>query len=115
MPNRSLDDFGSPADNDDPAESVSDDTAESVSDDTAESVSDDTAESVSDDTAESVSDDTAESVSDDTATEEDSDAPDTLATYRWTPDGTPCPACGETVQKRWLDGEQYVCHDCKDW
>ncbi|RDZ52917.1 hypothetical protein C5C07_14275 [Haloferax sp. Atlit-4N] len=39
----------------------------------------------------------------------------TLATYRWTPEATPCPQCGESVQKRWLDGDEYVCLDCKDW
>ncbi|CQR48869.1 MULTISPECIES: DUF7573 domain-containing protein [Haloferax] len=45
------------------------------------------------------------------------DTPDvsTLATYRWTPEATPCPQCGESVQKRWLDGDEYVCLDCKDW
>ncbi|ELZ81853.1 hypothetical protein C453_17594 [Haloferax elongans ATCC BAA-1513] len=92
MSNRSLDDFaGGPDDDDDAVESVSDDSVESVSDDTVESVPDDT------------------------ETEADRDALDTLATYRWTPDGTACPVCGDTVQKRWLDGEQYVCHDCKDW
>lgn len=40
---------------------------------------------------------------------------DTLATYRWAPDGAPCPQCGESVEKRWLDGDEYVCIDCKDW
>ncbi|WP_148414811.1 zinc ribbon domain-containing protein [Haloferax sp. KTX1] len=50
----------------------------------------------------------------------DSDDPDdrgvsTLATYRWTSESTPCPQCGESVQKRWLDGDEYVCLDCKDW
>ncbi|WP_424007077.1 DUF7573 domain-containing protein [Haloferax denitrificans] len=39
----------------------------------------------------------------------------TLATYRWTPEPAACPQCGESVQKRWLDGDEYVCLDCKDW
>ncbi|SEL13668.1 DUF7573 domain-containing protein [Haloferax larsenii] len=71
-----------------------------------------------DDAAESVADHAAESLSDDSETEADVDAPDApepLATYRWTPDGTSCPVCGDTVEKRWLDDGQYVCHDCKDW
>lgn len=40
---------------------------------------------------------------------------ETLATYRWTPTGTTCPKCGDTVEKTWLDGEEYVCADCKNW
>ncbi|KAB1187394.1 MULTISPECIES: zinc ribbon domain-containing protein [Haloferax] len=40
---------------------------------------------------------------------------DTLATYRWTPTGTTCPQCGDTVEKTWLDGDEYVCSACKDW
>ncbi|WP_410766481.1 hypothetical protein [Haloferax sp. DFSO60] len=40
---------------------------------------------------------------------------DTLATYRWTPKATACPRCGTSVQKRWLDGEEYVCDECKSW
>jgi hypothetical protein len=40
---------------------------------------------------------------------------DTLATYRWTPTGTTCPQCGTSVEKTWLDGDEYVCVDCKNW
>lgn len=55
--------------------------------------------------------DTEESV------EPEDDAPeiDTIATYRWTPDAIACPKCGTAVQKRWLDGDEYVCLDCKSW
>ncbi|ELZ89201.1 DUF7573 domain-containing protein [Haloferax sulfurifontis] len=47
--------------------------------------------------------------------EADSRDVSTLATYRWTPEPAACPQCGESVQKRWLDGDEYVCLDCKDW
>lgn len=36
-------------------------------------------------------------------------------TYRWSPDGADCEACGATVERRWRDGEGYVCGDCKEW
>ncbi|WP_430639080.1 DUF7573 domain-containing protein [Haloferax volcanii] len=54
---------------------------------------------------------------DDATDSDDADDRDvsTLATYRWTPEAAACPQCGESVQKRWLDGDEYVCLDCKDW
>ena len=36
-------------------------------------------------------------------------------TYEWTPGGTPCGACGASVEARWRDGEAFVCADCKEW
>lgn len=52
-------------------------------------------------------------------------------TYTSSPDGAPCAACGETVEKRWHAGEggvsadgdgagvddpdALVCPDCKEW
>lgn len=52
-------------------------------------------------------------------------------TYTSSPDGAPCAACGETVEKRWRAGEggvsadgdggsvddpdALVCPDCKEW
>jgi hypothetical protein len=36
-------------------------------------------------------------------------------TYRWSPDGDDCPACGARVERRWRDGERFVCADCKEW
>ncbi|MEF8801667.1 MAG: hypothetical protein V5A38_02900 [Halolamina sp.] len=50
-------------------------------------------------------------------------------TYTSSPDGEPCAACGETVEKRWRAGEggvsgdregvddpdALVCPDCKQW
>lgn len=38
-----------------------------------------------------------------------------LTTARFSPDGTPCEDCGAVVTRRWRDGEQFVCADCKDW
>ncbi|RDZ64079.1 hypothetical protein C5B90_13335 [Haloferax sp. Atlit-12N] len=65
---------------------------------------------------------TAVDGADDSPDASDTDASDaddrdvsTLATYRWTPEAAACPQCGESVQKRWLDGDEYVCLDCKDW
>ncbi|WP_435196129.1 DUF7573 domain-containing protein [Natronomonas sp. EA1] len=36
-------------------------------------------------------------------------------TYDWSPEGTECEACGETVEKRWRDDEGMVCGECKGW
>jgi hypothetical protein len=36
-------------------------------------------------------------------------------TYRFAPDGAVCDACDATVQRRWHDGGQFVCADCKEW
>jgi hypothetical protein len=46
------------------------------------------------------------------AADHDSDRP--LATYGWSPDGDDCPVCGATVQRRWRDGDRFVCADCKE-
>ncbi|MFB6130833.1 MAG: hypothetical protein ABEJ28_08445 [Salinigranum sp.] len=37
------------------------------------------------------------------------------ATYRWDPDGAPCERCGATAARRWVDGDAFVCADCKEW
>ncbi|SDF43661.1 DUF7573 domain-containing protein [Halorientalis regularis] len=37
------------------------------------------------------------------------------STYAWTGDGTVCGACGESVARRWRDGDDLVCADCKEW
>ncbi|MFB6096848.1 MAG: hypothetical protein ABEJ74_05630 [Haloferacaceae archaeon] len=49
------------------------------------------------------------------ASTEPSSVDPAVATYRWSPDGAVCEACGETVDRRWLDGESYVCAACKEW
>jgi hypothetical protein len=38
-----------------------------------------------------------------------------VATSTLSPDGAPCESCGETVRRRWRDGEASVCRDCKEW
>jgi hypothetical protein len=38
-----------------------------------------------------------------------------VPTMRWAEGGAPCADCGETVTRRWRDGEAFVCADCKDW
>ncbi|RDZ45059.1 hypothetical protein C5B91_08000 [Haloferax sp. Atlit-10N] len=104
MPNRSLDDF---AGGDDEAADDSDsvDTVASAADPEPTG-----AATSADEPA------TADDV-DGTSDSDDADGRDvsTLATYRWTPEATACPQCGESVRKRWLDGDEYVCLDCKDW
>ena len=90
MPNRSLDDF------------AAGDTDEEAAED----------ETVDDETLDE------KAVSDDETLDEKAvsdDETDTLATYRWTPTGTACPQCGSSVEKTWLDGEEYVCAECKNW
>jgi hypothetical protein len=37
------------------------------------------------------------------------------ATSRVDPGGVACPACGETVERRWRDGGDFVCTACKEW
>ncbi|WP_164974622.1 DUF7573 domain-containing protein [Halegenticoccus tardaugens] len=36
-------------------------------------------------------------------------------TFRWSPSGATCDACGGSAARRWLDGGRYVCRDCKEW
>ncbi|WP_121822881.1 DUF7573 domain-containing protein [Halostella salina] len=50
----------------------------------------------------------------DPATPDDTPNPAT-STYRWSPDGTACPDCGDAVERRWRDGDRLVCADCKEW
>lgn len=37
------------------------------------------------------------------------------ATATWSPEGAACERCGEAVQRRWRDGSETVCADCKEW
>jgi len=37
------------------------------------------------------------------------------ATATWRPDGAACAACGSVVERRWRDGDDLVCGDCKEW
>jgi len=53
--------------------------------------------------------------SEETAKGDAEDTKATITTYEWTSDGTACESCGETVNRRWRDDEQFVCADCKSW
>jgi hypothetical protein len=46
---------------------------------------------------------------------EPADVEPAVSTYSWSPSGAPCEACGGAAERRWRDGEQFVCPDCKDW
>jgi rubredoxin len=37
------------------------------------------------------------------------------ATYRWLPESAACPDCGADAERRWRDGDRFVCVDCKEW
>ena len=36
-------------------------------------------------------------------------------TATWTADGAGCERCGERTERRWLDGGDRVCPECKSW
>lgn len=38
-----------------------------------------------------------------------------LSTFDWSPDGAPCAACGDRVERRWRDDGRLVCEGCKAW
>lgn len=35
--------------------------------------------------------------------------------YAWSPVCDPCERCGTAVARRWRDGGELVCGECKDW
>ncbi len=37
------------------------------------------------------------------------------ATATWTPGGAACADCGDVVERRWRDGDAFVCSACKEW
>lgn len=49
------------------------------------------------------------------ADEEASVPADPPSTAAWTPGGAECETCGSDAERRWRDGEAWVCGDCKDW
>ncbi len=70
-----------------------------------------TDKAIDDATADSTDD---EATADATASTARSRDPAT-ATYRWSPNGAECPDCGAVAERRWHDGERFVCPACKDW
>jgi len=51
----------------------------------------------------------------DAPTVDAADVDPAVSTYAWSDDDATCDACGEPVERRWRDGDQLVCSDCKDW
>jgi hypothetical protein len=43
------------------------------------------------------------------------DADPAIPTATWTTDGDACDRCGESVSRRWTDGDELVCAACKEW
>ena len=37
------------------------------------------------------------------------------ATSTWHTEGADCDQCGERTERRWRDGEEFVCADCAPW
>ena len=37
------------------------------------------------------------------------------STSSWRSDGRDCDGCGRRVERRWRDGDSFVCVDCKEW
>ena len=37
------------------------------------------------------------------------------STSTWTAEGAACERCGVTVTRRWHDGGDVVCSECKEW
>lgn len=101
MRESSLDDFlgGDPEDESDG--SPSDDQADAVDSESSEEVT--AAEGVTDSPPETAAETNAKA------------ATSARTTYGWTPGGADCAECGETVERRWRDGDALVCADCKSW
>ncbi|SEO36119.1 hypothetical protein SAMN05216388_1011134 [Halorientalis persicus] len=52
----------------------------------------------------------------DPADEPATDAVDpAVSTYAWSGDGAVCAVCDDSVARRWRDGDDLVCPDCKEW
>jgi hypothetical protein len=37
------------------------------------------------------------------------------STYAWSSGDVACAVCGTAVTRRWRDGDDLVCPDCKEW
>jgi hypothetical protein len=119
---RSLDEFlGGGSDDGDESDDAEDDGGVDRTSDGGETgLADDGAEV--DGASEREPDDAAaETTPDDAGDEDDATAldPDAVdpatVTYQSTPAGASCDRCGAHVERRWRDGDAYVCVDCKEW
>ena len=101
---RSLDEFVSGGD-----ESSAD-----VDGDTGDESSAEVDDDSGDESATEVDGDAGDAVGSDTEESSETVTPAT-STYAWSPSGTPCDACGASVERRWRDEGDLVCGDCKSW
>ena len=51
----------------------------------------------------------------DAAAAESTAVDSTRSTYTWDPEGLACADCGAAVERRWRDGDRFVCAECKAW
>lgn len=126
----SLDDF-LPAEDDEPTDSAEDasaDDPEAVAEpddgptDEGEDQRADGSEAHDSESGDGSADPAAESSEESTDPAADAtDLPDAdevapaVSTYAWAPDGAECGGCGAVVERRWRDGDELVCSDCKEW
>ena len=69
--------------------------------------------SASPDDLEAVDSDDLEAVDSDDL--ETADIEPAESTSSWRSDGRDCDGCGRRVERRWRDGDSFVCADCKEW
>ena len=116
MPNRSLDDF---AGGDDGSDSGDGSAAEPPSEAAAEPGGEEPTERADEPGGEEPTeraDEPPAEPTDDDAEEPTLTVEAAVPTYDFSPDGSACAACGETVETRWQDeGVGMVCADCKQW
>lgn len=113
MPNRSLDDFAGGGEEETEADASDAGTAEADA-----AVEEAESESVAAESAPETAgtDDETDDETDDSADEPTLTVEEATPTYDFSPDGSTCEACGETVETRWhADEVGMVCADCKGW
>lgn len=112
---RSLDEFatGDASDSSEPADGGSDPTERDSTDAEDHTSTDDSEVGKSDDSEVKESEDSE--VDDPADSIEVADVEPATATYQWDPEGLECPACGRTVDRLWIQEDERVCADCKEW
>ncbi|RLM72334.1 hypothetical protein [Halorubrum sp. Atlit-26R] len=110
---RSLDEFA-PGDGDADSDAV--DAAEAVDadSDAAEgpNAADDAADAADDSASDDVNSDPPSGPSD---VADPAAVDPAAATSTWHADGAACDRCGEPVERRWRDEDDFVCADCASW
>lgn len=64
---------------------------------------------------EGAEDGTDESDATESATADEESIEAAVVTSKWNGSKSACDGCGEHVSRRWNDGGQFVCADCKSW